>query len=122
MDIAPAPADRPLWCPHCAHTLDRDGGIEIDPATGAVALGGVQVQLTASQMTVFALLWRRRPRTVMHDAIYDALYQLRSECDLPSPDLSKIHVHKLRRRVGALPVQIETVWGVGYRLIEGETG
>lgn len=48
--------------------------------------------------------------------IFEALYAMRSSLDLPEPKIVDVMVCKLRKKLDALGVEIETIWGWGYRL------
>ncbi len=65
--------------------------------------------MTKTEWKVFLLLMRRE--IVSNDGIYTMLYG----CDVDrEPDITKIYVHKIRKKLGALGAVIRTKWGLGY--------
>ena len=91
-------------------------GIELDPAAHTVTRSGVQVPLTAREFALLHFLMDRAgevvPRTDLLEAAWDANYEgLSSVVD--------VHVANLRRKLEqpGLPAPIETVRGVGYRIV-----
>ena len=65
---------------------------------------------------MLALLARRKGSPVTRDALVDAALD-------PAHDSSRrtldVHISRLRSKLGSNAVQLETVWGIGYRLSEG---
>lgn len=102
-------------CPCCAAALPDDGHIRIDAEGGFVCVGRHVVRLPESEFYVFLALWRVRPRMLSTEALMDALYGLKPD-DEPEEPIMKIFVHKVRRKLAPLGIEIETVWGRGYRL------
>ena len=91
------------------------GGLEVDPATRRVRLGGKEVVLTSKEFALVELLARRPGEIVTRAAIIEALY------DFAYDGRSNV-VESLVRRVRAKVDRpfgrqsIETVRGAGYRL------
>ena len=72
----------------------------------------VMFGLTAQQSVLLAALSHREMAT--HQSLCVAMSRAGQE---PSdPNLLKVQVHKLRKRLAAHGVEIVTVWGVGYRM------
>jgi DNA-binding response OmpR family regulator len=68
------------------------------------------------EFEILALLARRKGSAVTRDALVDAALD-------PSHDTSRrtldVHISRLRGKLGSDATQLETVWGIGYRLSEG---
>ncbi len=95
--------------------------IELDPAAHTVRRAGIQVPLTAREFALLHYLMDRVGqvvgRTELLDAVWDANYDGLS-------NVVDVHVANLRRKLelpGAV-TPIETIRGVGYRIIVGESG
>ncbi|XUM21031.1 helix-turn-helix domain-containing protein [Bradyrhizobium oligotrophicum S58] len=73
----------------------------------------LEFQLTRSEAAVFGALLARE--VVTNDTLMAALYRdcARDEAD---PDVFKVFVHKVRKKLKPFGLTIETIWGTGYRL------
>jgi len=104
-------------CERCGQSVPGYGGIAFDPETGVVRFGADSVYLTNSERQVFGLLFRRSGAVVNRYALYDHLYSLKPECDWPDVKVVDVYVHKIRRKLRALGIEIRTHWGVGYAVM-----
>jgi DNA-binding response OmpR family regulator len=94
------------------------GDLELDPAAHLVRRAGVVVPLTAREFALLYYLLDRAgdvvSRTELLDAVWDANY-------LGLSNVVDVHVNNLRRKLDlpGAPAPIETVRGVGYRVVAG---
>ncbi|TCP43952.1 DUF6456 domain-containing protein [Rhodovulum marinum] len=92
------------------------GPDEID-ATRLAELG---LRLSPAQVRLLAALDRRRGRPVSREALGAAGASRRSlsEDEGPKENVLDVHVSHLRKRIreAGLPIEINAVWGFGYRL------
>ncbi len=101
------------------------GNVSFDPATREVTIGGVPTVLSARELEVLAGLIRRSSRVVTKAHIEQLLFGLAD--DLGS-NAVEVYIHRLRRRLtlADADVEIVTVRGVGYMIMEraivGEQG
>lgn len=75
-------------------------------------------RLTASEARVFAHLASRD--VCRKEGILAALYADRID-EAPEPKIVDVFVCKLRKKVKPFGVEIETVWGQGYRLMDRQS-
>jgi DNA-binding response OmpR family regulator len=93
------------------------GGLEIDAGTREVTRDGQALKLTAKE---FDLLWflASHPRHVFsRSQLMDRVWGYESALDTGTVT---VHVRRLREKIEEDPAQpklLETVWGVGYRLV-----
>jgi DNA-binding response OmpR family regulator len=93
------------------------GDVEIDAATRDVRKSGAPVQLTARE---FDLLWflAGNPRRVFsRDQLMSRVWGYEAAVDTGTVT---VHVRRLREKIEgdpSNPHHLETVWGVGYRLV-----
>jgi DNA-binding response OmpR family regulator len=93
------------------------GSLEIDGRTREVTRSGEQLRLTAKE---FDLLWflANHPRQVFsRDQLMDRVWGYEAALDTGTVT---VHVRRLREKIESdpsLPRHLETVWGVGYRLV-----
>lgn len=96
----------------------RAGGLEIDPAAHAVMLDGRSVHLTPNEFKLLVVLARHPGQTLSREQLLDELHG----ATLGGIDRSvDSHIKNLRRKLERDPERpplIETVYGVGYRLVE----
>jgi len=93
------------------------GSIELESATRETRKGGEQVRLTAKE---FDLLWflASHPRRVFsRDQLMAKVWGYTAALDTGTVT---VHVRRLREKIEidpSEPLHLETVWGVGYRLV-----
>jgi two-component system, OmpR family, response regulator len=89
----------------------RCGDLSYDPNSGAFALAGDPLKLTAFETRILAKLIQFPEAAVERDALFESVYEFDSEVSIAS---FEVLVGRLRRKIG--PHMIETVRGHGYRL------
>lgn len=75
-------------------------------------LPGAEYNLTPGEAKVFAMLLKRRGMTCSKEALLTAC-SLNDEAEIKMVD---VRICTLRRKLARAEYNIETVWGVGYRL------
>lgn len=96
--------------------LER-GNLRLDPSTCEVTYGDQALGLTPKEYGVLELFLRNEQRVFSRSAILDHLW---SFDDAPEEATIKSHIKGLRQKLkaaGAPPDLIETVYGLGYRLM-----
>lgn len=86
------------------------GDLRFDPSSGEAWLAGEPVELSRRESTLLASLVQADGRCLSTEQIKDRLYGLDQEV---ASNAVNVHVHNLRRKLGADVVQ--TVRGLGYR-------
>ena len=89
------------------------GGLTLDPESGECTARGEPVVLQPRERALLEVLLRGRDRVLSKDRLLDAVWGLDSVADT---NLVEVYVSYLRRKIGA--VRIETIRGLGYRLID----
>ena len=99
-----------------APALLRVGGLEIDPGKHAVACNGRPVKLTPNEFKLLYLLADRPGQTLTREQLLDDLHGAASSFDRSVDS----HIKNLRKKLESASGEpmIETVYGIGYRLIE----
>lgn len=90
-----------------------DGVLVIDPWSFSVTYEGREIRLTRKEMRLLDELARNEGRVMMRDVLLDRIWGLRNYGDSRTLD---VHIRRLRTKLGN-PKLIETITGVGYRLI-----
>jgi len=83
--------------------------IELDPAARRVSRAGAEVVLSAREFDLLALLLRQSGRVLSREQLEEQLYGWGQEVE---SNTIEVHVHHLRRKLGAGLIQ--TLRGVGY--------
>jgi two-component system, OmpR family, response regulator len=92
------------------------GDLEFDPAERRVRRGQVELSLTGREQAILELLMRRHPAVVERRSI--ALQVWDDEAEAVGSNTIDVHLARLRSKLTGSTVRIETVRGIGYRLVE----
>ncbi len=95
-----------------ASPLLRCGGLELDTRSGRVTLGGQSVALTSHEYKVLEYLMHRPGAVVSRTELTEHIYAQDFERD---SNTIEVFVGRLRKKLPS--VQIDTVRGLGYRLM-----
>jgi DNA-binding response OmpR family regulator len=88
----------------------------LDPAAHQATLAGVPLDLSPTEFALLHLLLRNPGRAFSRAYLLDTIWGEQYVGGDRSVDNA---VMRLRKKIGALGDQIETVWGVGYRMRSG---
>jgi DNA-binding response OmpR family regulator len=91
------------------------GGLELDPATREVRFGSQQPALTGTELGILEILLRRSPGVADRHMI--ALHVWDEEASALGSNTIDVHLARLRAKLADAGVRIETVRGVGYRIV-----
>ena len=91
-----------------------NGILRIDPASFSVTYKGREVRLTRKEFALLAELARNQGRVMTREVLLDRVWSLSYYGDSRTLD---VHIRRLRQKL-ADPALIETVTGIGYRLLD----
>ena len=91
------------------------GHLSMDTATRAVTSAGETLLLTATELGVLEVLLRRSPAVVTRSTIAVQVWD--DEADAVGSNTIDVHVGRLRAKLSGSGARIETVRGMGYRLV-----
>jgi DNA-binding response OmpR family regulator len=100
----------------------RAGALALDTAGHTVTQAGAAVHLTPTEFTLLAALLRHPGQTLSREQLLDELYGTAAAVDGTDRSIDS-HIKNLRRKLEAAPDAprlIETVYGIGYRLVATE--
>ncbi len=115
-DITAAP---PL-CPCCGQPVDPLD-LLIDPQSGRVTRGGREVWFPKGEMAIFRHLLAVRPVMMSKDRLHDLLYGERLDGG-PVSKIIDVYLCKMRGKLAAIGLAIESQWGIGVRLVDISSG
>ena len=101
--------------PALASTVLVVGDLVFDPATREVRIGSHALRLTLIETAVLEVLVRRSPAVVSRRSIAHHVWE--DEADAVGSNTIDVHVARLRSKLAGAMVRIETVRGVGYRMV-----
>jgi DNA-binding response OmpR family regulator len=92
------------------------GDLTLDPASHRATLAGAELALTPREFALLQFLLRRKGEAVSKRDILDSVWDIHYEGD---PNIVEVYVGYLRKKleIPGVPPPIETVRGVGYRLV-----
>ena len=93
----------------------RCGDLSFDPAARAAFIDGKALAVTATELAILELLIRRSPAVVTRQSI--ALNVWPVEADGIGSNTIDVHLARLRAKLVGSNTRVETVRGVGYRLL-----
>ena len=91
------------------------GDLALDPATREVSVGATLLALTGIELSILEILMRRSPAVVARRSI--AVHVWAEEADALGSNTIDVHLARLRSKLAPSRVRIETVRGVGYRVV-----
>jgi two-component system alkaline phosphatase synthesis response regulator PhoP len=92
-----------------------DGALRIDPASFSVRYHGREVRMTRKEFALLSELARNQGRVLTRQALLDRVWGVTYYGDSRTLD---VHIRRLRQKL-ADSSAIETVTGIGYRLVDG---
>ena len=98
----------------------RAGALAMDCAAHRVEKDGIPVELTAKEYAILELLLRNPRRVYTKAQLYAAVW---GEAYLGDENAVNVHISRLRSKVEDDPKKprcICTVWGIGYKLGDGD--
>jgi DNA-binding response OmpR family regulator len=96
--------------------LLRGGGLAIDPASREVRLDGERVSVSAKEFALLLALAAEPLRVFTKEELLRDVWGFRSMGATRTLDS---HACRLRRKLGSGGFVVN-VWGVGYRLVDGQ--
>ena len=92
------------------------GAIRVDLERREASNSKGVLLLTPVELEILALLARRKGAAVTREALVDAALDSAQDGSRRALD---VHISRLRSKLGDDAAQLETVWGIGYRLSGG---
>jgi DNA-binding response OmpR family regulator len=93
------------------------GDLKFDPASRQVRIGADRPALTATELGILEMLMRRSPSVVERRSI--AMQVWDNESDAMGSNTIDVHLARLRSKLAGGQIRIETVRGIGYRIVPG---
>ena len=91
------------------------GDLVFDPAARTVRVGATAPELTLTEFGILEMLVRRSPAVVARRSIAVQVWE--NEADALGSNTIDVHLARLRSKLAGGAVVIETVRGIGYRIV-----
>jgi DNA-binding response OmpR family regulator len=91
------------------------GDVALEPGTREVTVAGRTVALTAVELGLLEVLLRRSPSVVSRRTMAVQVWE--HEADAVGSNTIDVHIARLRAKLAASATRIETVRGVGYKMV-----
>jgi len=95
--------------------MTQFGTLRVDRGAHRVWVDGQEVELTALEFKLLLTLHDRRNRVQTRDALLSDVWRIDADVTTRTVDT---HVKRLREKLGAAGIYVQTVRGVGYRFAE----
>ncbi len=95
----------------------RIGSLYLCPERHEVTVGGVQTDLTYKEFSLLCLFCENKGMVLTRSVLMDRVWGIDADCENRTLD---VHIRTLRSKLGAAGGYIETVRGIGYRMV-GDT-
>lgn len=92
------------------------GDLECDPASREVRVGGRRPALTSTELGILEMLMRSSPAVADRRQIAQHVWS--NEADTFSSNTIDVHLARLRAKLNGSRARIETIRGIGYRIVE----
>jgi DNA-binding response OmpR family regulator len=91
------------------------GALRLDRTSGAIYNGLRPLELSPREAALLKTLMARRGQAVTKEALHEAVFGMGTDA---SSDAVEVLVHRLRKRIAGSSVELMTLRGVGYLLID----
>lgn len=101
-----------------AEDIYDDGFLRVEHKSYYVAVGGSPIKLPRTEFLIFSRLVRTPDRIVTSDDLWSSVWSGNKPLNTES---LHVYIYRLRAKLGAFGLQIETMVNVGYRLITSKS-
>ena len=91
--------------------------VTMDEEDHAVSIGGKKVSFTVTEFKLLQYFLKRKDRVQTRENLLFSVWKFDTEVETRTVD---VHIRRLRQKMADAELKIETVRGVGYRLVEKE--
>ncbi|WP_299514395.1 response regulator transcription factor [uncultured Rummeliibacillus sp.] len=99
-------------------TIIKIGDLVVDMEGYTVKKNGVNLKLTATEFNILNLFIKKPKQVYTKEQLYNLVWQAEYVQDM---NVINVHIRRLREKIEddpSNPKYIQTLWGIGYRLVE----
>lgn len=104
-------------CPTCNQPVLRANRLLVDLLSNKISYGDSVLHLRPREAEIISAIWEMYPQVAPSERIISRVCGI--DDDFTNNTL-KQHVCHIRSKLRGMPLEIQTVWGVGYRLMMGD--
>ncbi|MFP6899966.1 MAG: response regulator transcription factor [Opitutales bacterium] len=93
------------------------GNVTLDEENHTVSIGEEMVSFTVTEFKLLLYFLKRKGRVQTRENLLFGVWKFDAEVETRTVD---VHIRRLRNKMGGADLRIETVRGVGYKLVEKE--
>ena len=94
------------------------GKLVLDEEDHSISIGGEKVDFTLTEFKLLHYFLKRKGRVQTRDNLLLGVWKFDTEVETRTVD---VHIRRVRKKIEHSGLEIETIRGVGYRLIEQST-
>jgi DNA-binding response OmpR family regulator len=102
---------------HTSRAMKKLGNVTVNPAAREVTVGGERVSLRTKEFDLLVTLIDHVNQVLSRDQLLDQVWGYEFYGQTRTVD---VHIAHLRERMSGSSLTIETVWGMGYKLVVDE--
>ena len=91
------------------------GNVAMDEEDHTVSIRDTEVPFTVTEFKLLQYFLKRKGRVQTRETLLISVWKFDADIETRTVD---VHIRRLRKKMGAADLEIETVRGVGYRLVE----
>ena len=91
------------------------GNVTMDEEDHTVSIGGTEISFTVTEFKLLQYFLKRKDRVQTRESLLFSVWKFDAEVETRTVD---VHIRRLRKKMTGADWKIETVRGVGYRLVE----
>jgi len=91
------------------------GNVTLDEEDHTVSIGGTEITFTVTEFKLLQYFLKRKDRVQTRESLLFSVWKFDAEVETRTVD---VHIRRLRKKMTDADLKIETVRGVGYRLVE----
>ena len=91
------------------------GNVTMDEEDHTVSIGGTELSFTVTEFKLLQYFLKRKDRVQTRESLLFSVWKFDAEVETRTVD---VHIRRLRKKMTDADLKIETVRGVGYRLVE----
>ncbi len=91
------------------------GNVAMDEEDHTVSIEGVEIPFTVTEFKLLQYFLKRKGRVQTRETLLISVWKFDADIETRTVD---VHIRRLRKKMETADLEIETVRGVGYRLVE----
>ena len=104
-----------ICCPECGRPYDNPEAHGMTVAVDTVWHNGEHVKVTVREAQIIHEMMKVFPRSIERNTLFARVWGLNSDVFDKCLDVFMV---KIRRKIRVIGLGVETIWGIGYKLVK----